>query len=181
MVDRIAQGVTKCLPVLVRPPLVDGGGQLMELGSQLVEVGAQGGDRGGVDHRRAGIPAQRNRRVGQTAGTTRHRHVHPQGRWLRVPTGRHLYSLPQGPRPQPAAASIDDSEAKEDAGALIHSFGDPRPLKRNLSRLMTLGAGWEAASSVWASLSVDSWVQHPMDSINPLIRSSLRLTVPRHG
>jgi hypothetical protein len=108
MNDRIAPGVTKCLRVFLRPQLVDSGGQLMDVGCQLVQVGAQGSHRGGIDHGRADIPAQRNPRVRQSGVPARSRHVHPRGRWLRVPTGRHLYSLPQSPglnlNPRPLAA-----------------------------------------------------------------------------
>jgi hypothetical protein len=63
MMDRIARGVKKCLRVLLRPQVVDGGGQLMDVGCQLVQVGAQGSDRSGTDDGRADIPARRNPRL----------------------------------------------------------------------------------------------------------------------
>jgi len=47
---RIAHRVAKCLLVLLRPQVVDAGGQLVELGGQLVQVRAQGGVRCATDY-----------------------------------------------------------------------------------------------------------------------------------
>jgi hypothetical protein len=80
MKDRITPGVEKCLRVLLRPHLVDGGGQLMDIGCQLVQVGTQGSDGGGIDDGKADIPALRNPRVRQRRVPTRSRHVHPRVR-----------------------------------------------------------------------------------------------------
>ena len=83
--------------MLLRPQVVDGGGQLVDVRGQLVQVRAQPSDRRGIEDGRADVPAQRNPR-GRTRRVRTRRQVRPRRRWL-VPTGLHLD--PASHRPDP--------------------------------------------------------------------------------
>jgi hypothetical protein len=79
--------------VLLGPPVVNGGGQLVELGCQLVQVRAQGGVRCATDCRRADVTVWRTLRVTRGVVPRRRGQVHPRDRLLRVPAGRHVLPL----------------------------------------------------------------------------------------